>query len=230
MILRLCLLLLLAMNLGVGLWWALRAPPAQDTPPAATEPDVPPLVLLGELRAPEPTVELAEPPEPVGAAPTAGEVCLGIGPFLTQADLRAAVGALTPRVSRIQFREDIARVERGHWVFLPAPGSREQALQLARDLSGKGLRDFYVVTAGERENMISLGLFRDPENARKRLADVRAAGFDAQSEVRVDDLPQFWIDIAAEAGFDWRAPLGGYAAVEARAIPCAPQGAPAAAR
>lgn len=217
MLARVVLLILLCMNLGVALWWGLR--PQLAPPPAAlTEPDVPSLRLLSELAPPQGVAEVADVPFDPG--PGTEELCLSIGPFLTQVDLRRAVGLLSPQVNRIQFREALVRVERGYWVYLPAPGAREQALQLARELSSRGLRDYYVVTAGERENTISLGLFRELANAERRQQEVEAAGFEPRLEARADDQSQYWIELAAAPGFDWREPLGGYAGVDARPMPC----------
>lgn len=217
MLARVILLLLLSMNLGVGLWWISR-PAVERVQLPATEPGVPGLRLLSEIEAAEGGAEVAEVPFDPG--PATQEVCLAVGPLLTQADLRRAVGQLSPQVNRIQFRETIARVERGYWVHLPAPGNREQALQLARDLSQRGLRDYYVVTAGERENMISLGLFRELKNAETRQQEVITAGFDARLEPRTDDQPQYWIELAAMPGFNWREAMGGYAGVDAQPMPC----------
>ena len=106
-----------------------------------------------------------QPEPPAGAAPE---------------QLFELMGAFTPNAERIQFRETRSLANRGYWVFLPAQGSRDKALSIARELSAKGLRDYYVVTAGERENTISLGLFRDLSNAEQRHEQVRQAGFAPQ--------------------------------------------------
>ena len=214
---RALFILLLAMNIGVAVWWSLR-PDIEPRRFAASEPAVASLELLSEAEGRGSVAELAEAPVPMDPGPDA--VCQRIGPFLTQADLRRALGALTPAVSRIQFRETRSLALRGYWVYLPAQSTREAALSTARELAARGLRDYYVVTAGDRDNTISLGLFRDVNNARQRQADVQAMGFAAELGERTEDVPQYWIDLAAAAGFDWRARLGGYAGVGAQRIDC----------
>ena len=159
--------------------------------------------------------ELDAAPVPLEDMP----VCQSIGPFETPADLRAAMGRLMPQVGRIQFRELPATALRGYRVFLPAAGSRADSLAAARALAARGLRDYYVVTAGEQQNTVSLGLFRDLENARRRQAEVATLGYAASIEARTEQVPQWWIDIAAPAGFDWTQVLPG-ATVQARAVPC----------
>ena len=222
MLARALLLLLLLMNLGVAAWWWLRPEPVAAVGPAASD-DVPALRLLSEVDAAGTigdTPELTGPPEPEGGTP--GQRCRQIGPFLTQADLRRAVTALTPVVERIQFRESRAQANRGFWVFLPAQETREQALATARQLSARGLRDYYVVTAGDRENTISLGLFRDLPNAETRRNEVQTLGFAPQLQERIEEIPNYWIEFAAESDLDWAARLSASAAalLQATDIEC----------
>jgi hypothetical protein len=220
MLARALVLSLLLMNLGVAVWWWLRPAPVEHRPPAS-EAGVPALALLSEVEAAgriADAPERAGEPEPVGGNP--GQRCLRIGPFLTQADLRRAIGALTPAVDRIQFRENRVLTNRGFWVFLPAQDTREAALAAARQLSARGLRDYYVVTAGDRENTISLGLFRDRPNAETRLREVQALGFAPQLQERREETPNYWIELAAAQEMDWRARLGGYAGVESQLMDC----------
>src|SRR5487761_2477902 len=108
MLLRLTFLLLLALNLAVAGWIAFgeRAPPR----PPATDPGVTELRLLSER------------PPPRAAQP--GDRCMTLGPFDTQADMRAALDVLNPRVPRIQYREEQAATARGWWVYLPAMVTR----------------------------------------------------------------------------------------------------------
>lgn len=220
MLARALLLILLLMNLGVAAWWWLRTPaPAAREP--ATEPAIAALRLLSEVETAasgSDVPELAGPPDPVGGTPD--QECLQIGPFLTQADLRRAINALTPVVDRIQFRESRALANRGLWVFLPAQETREQALATARELSAKGLRDYYVVTAGDRENTISLGLFRDRPNAEARRNEVQALGFAPELQERREEIPNYWIELAAGPDLDWRSRLGTHAGIESQPRPC----------
>jgi hypothetical protein len=216
MTLRAVLLLLACMNIGVGLWWALHRDPAYQPLPAL-ERGVAGLTLLRETEdSPLPAAaELESAPEPLADMP----VCLSIGPFETPADLRAAMARLLPQVGRIQFRELPATALRGYRVYLPAAASRAQALASARALAARGLRDYYVVTAGDQQNTVSLGLFRDLENARRRQAEVASLGYAATVEARTEQVPQWWVDIAAPQGFDWKGVLPGSTA-QARSVPC----------
>lgn len=217
MILRGLAVLLICLNLGVAAWWWRHEPPQVPAPPARDD-GVGSLVLLGEAEAPPApdAAELGAVPVPLPEQPA----CLSLGPFGTPAELRAAMAALTPGVARIQFREVPATELRGYRVFLPAAGSREAALVTARQLAAQGVRDYYVVTAGAEENTVSLGLFRDLGNAGKRREELAALGFQAVLEPRTEDAPQWWIDLAAEPGFDWRSLLPRATGVESRTVAC----------
>jgi hypothetical protein len=214
--LRAVLVLLVCMNLGVALWWGLHRDP-QWRPLPATERGIAGLTLLRETEgSPLPAAaELDAAPEPLEGM----SQCLSLGPFETPADLRSAMGRLMPLVGRIQFRELPATVLRGYRVYLPAAPDRAQALASARALAARGLRDYYVVTAGDQQNTVSLGLFRALDNARQRQAEVAALGYAAVVEPRTEAVPQWWVDIAAPADFDWTHVLDA-GRLQARTVSC----------
>ena len=217
MILRGLVVFLACLNLGVGLWWLMHREPVV-APPPAIESGTGTLVLLGEAEAPPPP-DLAD----VGAVPVpmpATAACLTLGPFATPAELRAAMNALTPLVARIQFREAASTALHGYRVFLPAANSREEALATARQLAARGVRDYYVVTAGAQENTVSLGLFRDLGNAEKRRDELVALGVQPILEPRTTEGSEWWIDLAAEPDFDWRTPLPRADGLQAKAVDC----------
>ena len=215
--LRALLLLLACMNLGVAAWWLGHEPPPTATVPA-TEPGIPALRLLAEVerRPPgEAAAELAEPPVPLSA----DAQCLSLGPFESPAELRQAMDRLLPRVERIQFREEPGVALRGYRVYLPPTASRAEALDVARALSARGVSDYYVVTAGPEQNTVSLGLFRDLDNATQRRDDVAALGYAPVVEPRTESVSQWWIDLAAAPGLDWRSVVAA-PAVRAEATSC----------
>jgi cell division septation protein DedD len=221
MLSRMLFLLLLAMNIGVACWLYF-APRREPAPLQATDPGVAKLVLLSEREriGAANAAELASAPE--SPADLRNDRCLSIGPFPTQADMRAALNVLTPLVARIQYREAHATETRGYWVYLPAQPSREQALALARELSKRGVRDYYVVTAGEQQNTISLGLFRDQANAEKRRNEIAALGFAPEVIARTEELPVYWIDYAEDPRnpVNWRARVAAAGELRQQPVTC----------
>ncbi len=93
----------------------------------------------------------------------------------------------------------------GWWVYLPSLGSRAQALAVAQRLGERHISDYFVVSAGDQPNAISLGLFKDPANARNRRDEIVTAGFPARMQARSEDVPEYWLDLVATGGsaLDW---------------------------
>jgi hypothetical protein len=227
MFLRLLFVLLIALNIAVGAWLLLGQ---NDTHARfATDPGVPKLRLLSELPAPATTVahaaSVAVPtPSSSTAAPTTSApiaaaastpppspntlsyACMALGPFATQEDLRIARNALGTQVQRMRARQEQTTQSRGWWVHLPPSPTHAAALAQARELGARNIQDYFVVGSGDNQNTVSLGLFKDPANARKRRDEIVAAGFPAQMSERTETVPEYWLDLIPVDSnhFDWR--------------------------
>ncbi|MEO5829020.1 MAG: SPOR domain-containing protein [Rhodanobacter sp.] len=205
MFLRLLFVLLIALNIAVGAWLLLGQPYARGGLP--TDPGVPELRLLSEMPAGAsvlPPVADSSVVDP--ASRGLSYSCVALGPFATPQDLRNARQALASQATRTRARQEQASQASGWWVYLPAAGSRAQALEVAQRLSARHITDYFVVSSGDQPNTISLGLFKDPDNARKRRDEVAAAGFDPRMTQRSESVPEYWLDlVVADRGkFDWR--------------------------
>jgi hypothetical protein len=211
---------LVVMNVAVAAyaWW--RPQPVSKAPDAAL-PNTPALVLLSERSDADMQSIAAQTqvgtdanndsglpannPVTVATLPAASvaQACQRLGPFENRADAQSKMRAVTGLTVAGQIIESQETEARGYWVYLPSSkdgaDARDVALAKARQLSAAGVRDYYVVTAGERENTISLGMFRDAINADKRVAQVAALGFYPKREERGDKLTRYWIRFAADA-------------------------------
>ena len=222
MFLRLLFVLLIALNIAVGAWLLLGQ---NDTHVHfATDPGVPKLHLLSELPPPaSATAHAASVAAPAtasvpsaaaasgAAAPSASPnalsyACMALGPFATQEDLRIARNALESEVQRTRARQEQTMESKGWWVHLPPSASRAAALAQALQLGGHNIQDYFVISAGDNENTVSLGVFKDPANARKRRDEIVAAGFPAQLSERTETVPEYWLDLIPvdSRHFDWR--------------------------
>ena len=93
-------------------------------------------------------------------------------------------------------RQEQASQTSGWWVYLPALGPAvHRRWQQARQLGERHIDDYFVVSSGDQPNTISLGLFKDPANARKRRDEVVAAGFPARMNERSETVPEYWLDL-----------------------------------
>jgi hypothetical protein len=207
MFLRLLFVLLSALNIAVGAWLLLGQPYARGGNPS--DPGVTELRLLSELPEPAPTAT-APAVDIADAANTPQRnlsySCVALGPFATPQDLRNARQALTAQATRMRSRQEQASQTSGWWVYLPAAGNRAQALEQARQLGAHSIGDYFVVSSGDQPNTISLGLFKDPANARKRRDEIVAAGFPARMSERSESVPEYWLDLVVtdSSSFDWR--------------------------
>jgi hypothetical protein len=234
MLLRLLFVLLIALNIAVAAWLLLGDSGAHVSD--ATDNGVPRLQLLAELPARAASSAAAEIPKltpvatpppatssrpaPVSTPPAAVTAvpakpapstrrayrCYALGPFPTPADLRGARTALSAKVSRFRSRTEQVSQSHGWRVYLPALATREAALAQAKRLAAKGVADYFVVTSGDQQNTIALGLFRDPANARKRRDEVAVQGFPARMSERTETGEVYWLDlvVADDAGNGWR--------------------------
>jgi hypothetical protein len=226
MLLRLLFVLFIALNIAVGAWLLLGQNDTHAHLP--TDPGVKKLHLLSELPPPAASVTQsasaanaaaaasAAPAQsssggnPLAAQPstnTLSYACMALGPFATQEDLRLARNALEPQVQRMRARQEQTTQSRGWWVYLPPTSSHVAALAEARELEAKNIQDYFVISgAGDDQNTVSLGLFKDPANARKRRDQIVSAGFPAQMSERTETVPEYWLDLIPvdSAHFDWR--------------------------
>ena len=230
MFLRLLFVLLIALNIAVGAWLLLGQDDVHGR--SATDAGVPELHLLSERPAPAATAVPPPAASGSGAAPSGNTAaaasttppsapasspapapprqtsytCIALGPFATQADMRTARGALSSQAARMRSRQEQTTQTTGWWVYLPGGGSRERALELGRRLGAANVGEYFVVSSGDQPNTISLGLFKDPANARRRREQVVAAGFPAQMTERTESVPEYWLDVViADSGHgDWR--------------------------
>ena len=207
MFLRLLFVLLSALNIAVGAWLVLGQPYARGGNPV--DPGVAELRLLSEM--PEPDMKASSTAAASVQAPAVSQSelsysCVALGPFATPQDLRNARQTLAAQATRMRSRQEQASQASGWWVYLPAAGSRAQALEQARQLGARHISDYFVVSSGDQPNTISLGLFKDPGNARKRRDEVAAAGFPARMSERSESVPEYWLDlvVADRSRFDWR--------------------------
>jgi len=230
MFLRLLFVLLIALNIAVGAWLLLGQDDVHGR--AATDAGVPELHLLSERppapsSAPPPatpasTLAAATPSAPASSAPPVAPppapatpappprpntyTCMALGPFATQTDMRNARAALSSQAARMRQRQEQTTQTTGWWVYLPGGGSRDKALELGRRLAAANVGEYFIVSSGDQSNTVSLGLFKDPANARRRREQVVDAGFPAQMSERSESVAEYWLDvvIADNGHADWR--------------------------
>lgn len=170
---RWVLILLLTLNVCYLLWEWLQAAPERESRPEL--PAVPQVELLGEVRE-EGAVPASRGPddeEPAGdeSTPVADSArCARIGPFSDQ-QARSAFADRLDSGLPLESGSSERVVDTLYRVYLPPYPDREAAVeaneQLRQALEEQGLEiDSFVISSGELDDGISLGVFGQQENAR----------------------------------------------------------------
>lgn len=190
---RYLFILLLLANIAFFVWSQRLSPPPKNTFKAVDD-GVPQLELIAEV---EPSKVIDTNTEPsFNPSSDVQQMCYSAGPFEEEANANAAQETLDAVVLKTNIRKITTTQEAGYWVYLPALASRSEALKKGRELAASFVKDYYVVTSGDNENSISLGLYREPYNADNRIAELSKKGFDVSKEVRIESWPEFWLDFS----------------------------------
>lgn len=190
------LIFVLALLSNIGLYIHSRQNVPKQIHFMASDPGIEKLVLLSEMDAENTLWE-----EPLNNSNNSeddifNQECYAVGSFNSRSEISPILDVLKTEVIKIRTRKVISTQEAGYWVYIPAMKSREEALSVGRKLSQYNIKDYYVVTGGENENTLSLGLYRDSKNADARLQELLSKGFNAKKQVKVEQWPEFWLDYA----------------------------------
>ena len=186
---RYLFILLLMANIAFFVWTQRLSPNNKKTFKAVDD-GVTSLQLMSEVEPNKPSVQ----PQTNNISTDVNQSCFSTGPFDVEANVNAAAELLNPLVMKTSIRKITTTQEAGYWVYLPALASRAEALKKGRDLAAAFVKDYYVVTSGDNENSISLGLYREPYNADNRIAELSKKGFQVNKEIRIEQWPEFWLD------------------------------------
>jgi hypothetical protein len=137
---------------------------------------------------PVPAIEMITALQPPGAGvPLA---CYTIGPFLAEAELKAAMGRLEALEFSAEQRTAEEQQHIGYWIYLPAMPRRE-ALEYKAKLDRHKDKEYFI----GKDNVLSLGAFGEKRRAERRMRQLRKIGIEAVQEPRIKTRNVFWIDI-----------------------------------
>lgn len=149
----------------------------------------------------------AEPDLEVESEVTA-RFCYTLGPVKDIGLAKMISDRLTDLGATTSRRSKVEQEQYGYRVYLKPYATREEAVAEARKLAENGVRDYYIITDdADKENGISLGLFRKKSGAIRRMAQIRRFDFKPYLEVRYRDTTIYWLDFEHAAEIDSRALL-----------------------
>jgi sporulation related protein len=184
---RAVFLLLLLANLAFYAWSRYGAPADADPAPFSRQIEPHKLKVIAPHELPAVSAAKKQP---------LASNCLEWGSF-TVADASRAEQALESLGLGARLAQRRAEELAGWWVFIPAQGSRQGAVNKAAELKNFGVEDYFIVQEeGEHRWAVSLGVFRSEEAAQARLAALRAQGVrSARIGPRETVVPKIWLQV-----------------------------------
>lgn len=148
---------------------------------------------------PKPAPKAKKEPAPAGGS-NALAVCYALGPFEAQAQVKSISAKLLDLGAQANDRKEKLRVPIGYWVHLPRFDSWNEARRKVMELEKLGLADIFIMGRGRMKNAVSLGLFKEEDAAKKRLAKIESLGVNPKMEIQYTVDERYWIDIEVESG------------------------------
>lgn len=120
--------------------------------------------------------------------------CFSLGPFTHKESFNKAKQRLSQEGIEVFSRVSSDSVRDGYWVMLPVAASRNQAVLQIQKLKQSGVKDYFLVAAGEMKNAVSLGVFSKPTLAKHRLDELEKLGF--RAKIKKIALPNrvYWLE------------------------------------
>ncbi len=201
--LRWLLAVLVLLNIGLLMWGSwYREMPAEEgrtpLPPVNAERMIPlstpGLALRARPATPKPAPVVSAPAD----TPVKVQHCVSIGPFESSELAEQNGRRLTDAKIAYQPRTDANRIESSYWIYLPRLPSRKAAENKRKELTRLGIEDHFIMQEPGMENVLSLGLFAQLDNAHRRMQELEGKGIKAKQETRYRTRTLYWLDIAAE--------------------------------
>ncbi len=203
--LRWLLAVLVLLNIGLLMWasWYRETPLEEGrTPlPAVNAERMIPLSTPGLALRPRPP---ARKPPVVASAPAPADTpapvqhCVSIGPFESSELAEQNGKRLAEAKIAYQPRTDANRIESSYWIYLPRQASRQAAENKRKELTRLGIEDHFIMQEPGMENVLSLGLFTQLDNAQRRMQQLESKGIRAKQETRYRTRTLYWLDITAD--------------------------------
>lgn len=183
---RLIVITLLIINLGY-LGYQLMQPvqlEQESTIDVAVASGAAPIKLLSELASkPKPDVVSADKSEPL---------CWAVGPYPVELDAKHLYARMLAMDIEAQVKPQSVVIKEEFWVYLEPLANRKQAMRKLKELQKRKV-DSFVITEGELENGISLGLFGKQSSVDRLLEKLKEKNITAKVKPLVRTRNQYWV-------------------------------------
>jgi len=127
------------------------------------------------------------------------KTCYTLGPFKDENIMQQLRASIAQYVTNISVRKRQQPYKHRYWVYVPAQENKKQAKLVSKQLRDKQVNDFYIVLSGAEKYSISLGHFREPSHANRRVKKVGEQGFEVKIKVIYREYDIFWLDYQVES-------------------------------
>ena len=168
---------------------------AASEPSASTDEDSISLAESAESPVPatteggvqEPAIKSQEPESTEASSPAPADAssgaCVRAGKFKDRTAAAEAGKWMESRgAEAVEIRHEEHEAVKFYRVYLPAASSRKDAVAKMRELQGRGVQDVGLINEKPLTNAVSVGVFRDERNMRRRIAEMETLGYSALSE------------------------------------------------
>lgn len=119
--------------------------------------------------------------------------CYALGPFLDKSEMQQTAARLNTFGLETTPRSGEVKRKIGYWIYIPTT-TRDEARKVTRLLDEKKDKEYFI----GKDNVLSLGAFKERWRADKRLKRVRQHGLEPILEPRYKERPAYWLDLQAE--------------------------------
>ena len=93
----------------------------------------------------------------------------------------------------IDVRQEERQLNRRYRVYISPLTSREDAIGKVQEILDRGVRDVAIIPKGSLANGISMGVFKNEENMRRRIAELEQLGYSAESVMETETVGEYLI-------------------------------------
>ena len=119
--------------------------------------------------------------------------CYAIGPFKKQSKALLVSGRYQKSGTVTKLTSSVEPGYVGDMVYIDGHISRDAALSTAKELEASGISDYVILNAFGKQNILSLGVFGQKQNAMNLKSRIEALNFTVKIESRYRESTSYWL-------------------------------------
>ncbi len=136
--------------------------------------------------------------EAAARPPGPDATCLFLGSF----EQESAADVVAQRLISLDIRSQVMSIDAAagidYWVYLAPLASRQASLRQLKELQARKI-DSYIISQGDLQNGISLGIFSRPDSAESVMQRLRDVGYEPAMRELSRAHRSFWVRIAPKS-------------------------------